>query len=544
MKKYIINIILVITALMLVPSCQDLTEVNENPNAIEPDQSDPNILITTVLSEISNQYIDGLGYGLFAGVMQHCQKDAWFSSFNDYDWSSESWEDYYGILRTNELLLHVSEQNEEYYSFHHGVGLIMKAFIFGLITDTWGDCPYSQALQGNGEITTPAYDSQKDVYLGVINTLKEAIPYLKASKGIEANADIFYHGDAEKWKKFANALLLRYYMRVSNKMPSFAEKGFAEVVNSGMIFTGNDDNAAAAYPGNNMEDSWPYNIVYDDTQGSNYRRIKACDTFTDELKALGDPRIHEWFNMVEVSTKLSDTVTVNGATYEIDGKMIRFFNPDSIDVASVDTSSDYVGIPPSLQFPQNYNLNPEGSQNSFNKYVSFLNDQFKEPKGDFLKARIITYSEVNFLLAEAVLKSWIGGNAEDYYNEAINASFDMWGIAGIDEYLLHDGVKWGTGSWDGPLEQLINQKWIASWTYQHEAWLDYLRTGYPKLSTGPNAVRDHIPYRFMYGSDESSYNTENYSAAVGRLEMTTYSQGIQDSPWSKPWLYQSGIDEP
>jgi len=537
MKRYIFNTIFVILSL-LGTACQDLTDVNENLNAIEPDRSDPNILFTTVVTKTATNYLE-TGYDRFAGVMQHCQKDGWSGGFNDFDWDANSWDDYFEILRTNELMITNSAKNEDFYAFHHAAGLIMKSYVFGMIADFWGDCPYTQALQGNGDYLTPVYDNQEDVYKGVIENLKEAVSLMKGSKAIDINADPLYNGDPEMWKMFANSLLLRYYMRVSNKLPEYARQGFAEVVNSNQIFTRIDDDAAVAYPGNNMDDSWPFNLVYDDSQGSNYRRIKACRTLIENQRENSDPRMHVWFNEVEIPTVLSDTVTVQGGEYEIDGQMTRLFHPDSISRVLINTNSDYVGLPQNLRLPETYNMNTD-PQNQINPYVSFLNNQFREPKGEYLKARLMTYSEVCFLLAEAALKGWIGGDVEDYYNAGVKASVEMWGAGGAVAYLQQDGVKWGTGNWNEPLEQLINQKWIASFTYEQEAWLDYLRTGYPKLVIGANAKQKHIPYRYMYGSDESSFNSVNYNAVVNdkaRLEPTRYTIGDADSQWSMPWLY-------
>ena len=535
MKRYIFNTIFVILTL-LGTACVDLTEVNENQNAVEPDHSDPNILLTTVVTKTATSYLE-TGYDKFAGVMQHCQKDGWSGAFNDFDWDANSWGNYFGILRTNQLMINNSAKNEDFYAFHHAAGLIMKSYVFGMITDLWGDCPYTQALQGNGDYMTPEYDSQEVVYKGIIENLKEAVALMKESTAIDANSDPLYHGEPEMWKKFANSLLLRYYMRVSNKMPDYAKQGFTEVVNANMFFSSIDDDAALSFPGNNMEDSWPFNLVYDDSQGSNYRRIKACRTLIENQREYNDPRIHVWFNRVEIPTVLSDTVTVQGGIYEINGQKTRFFHPDSVSPLAVNDNPDYVGIPQNLKLPEVYNMNTN-PQNQINPFVSYLNNQFKEPKGEYLKARLMTYSEVCFLLAEAADKGWITGNVEDYYNAGVTASIEMWDAGGALTYLQQDGVKWGTGNWDEPLEQIMNQKWISSFTYEQESWLDYLRTGYPKLVVGFNAKQKHIPYRYMYGDDESGYNTDNYNEAILRLEQTSYSSGQYDSPWSKPWLYQ------
>jgi len=90
----------------------------------------------------------------------------------------------------------------------------------------------------------------------------------------------------------------------------------------------------------------------------------------------------------------------------------------------------------------------------------------------------------------------------------------------------------------------MEQKWIASFTNASEAWFDWRRTGLPDLQTGPSPLRDAIPLRFYYGSDEKENNATNYLAAIENLETTSYSSSDDnDSAWSKMWLLQ-GTDEP
>src|SRR5687768_15509107 len=142
------NIKLIVCFVMftsLLLSCEDLTETNVDPNGIQPDKVNVNLVMPTVLTESAKAYVN-LGYQNIAGVVQHTQKDAWSSEHNDYDWGgSQDWSGYYGILRTNDLLYkRAVDLNLE---FHQGVALVMKAFMFGLITDLWGDAPYTNALK-------------------------------------------------------------------------------------------------------------------------------------------------------------------------------------------------------------------------------------------------------------------------------------------------------------------------------------------------------------------------------------------------------------
>src|SRR5690606_19761816 len=109
-----------------------------------------------------------LGYGDLAGTMQHTQKNGWNGGHNNYEWTnqSHSWQSYYSILRqVDEFHQKAKEDN---LLFHQGVALTMKAYVFGLITDLWGDAPFSQALMAEQGSTyyTPVFDPQRDIYLG------------------------------------------------------------------------------------------------------------------------------------------------------------------------------------------------------------------------------------------------------------------------------------------------------------------------------------------------------------------------------------------
>jgi len=129
-------------------SCHGLEDLNENPNQIGSENVDPNLLVPTVISGAAKTTL-GLGFGDIAGVMQHTQKDGWSGGHNAYDWSndSHSWNGYYSLLTNNKTLIEKAEADN--LEFHKGVGLVMKAYLFGMITDLWGDAPYSEALRGD-----------------------------------------------------------------------------------------------------------------------------------------------------------------------------------------------------------------------------------------------------------------------------------------------------------------------------------------------------------------------------------------------------------
>ncbi|CAM3325168.1 SusD/RagB family nutrient-binding outer membrane lipoprotein [Aquirufa ecclesiirivi] len=521
-------------------SCEDLTKVNINPNGVQPEVVNPNLVMPTVLTEMSKAYVN-LGYQDIAGVVQHTQKDAWSSGHNDYDWGgNQSWSGYYDILRNNDLLY--SRSVALNWEFQQGVALVNKAFMFGLITDLWGDAPYTNALKGETGGTDnilPAYDSQEVIYTGILADLEKANTLLSKQKSeysnIVDNVDVIYSGDPTKWRKLANSLALRYYMRISAKKPDVAKAGIEKIAKNPAnypVILANSDDATMGFPGTSDGTSWPANAVYD-VSGSNYRRIKMANTLVDYLQGVKDPRLGIWAAKVEIPLVVDATLPAKTDKI-IDGK--RYLSPDVVGNTKVDTDQEYVGLPTAFsQLPSAYNMNPTPGQTSFNPHVSFLAPMYKNASGALLRARLVSAAEVNFILAEAALKGYAVGDAKTFYENGVKASLTTWGVGSTSTtYLANPGVAFA-----GTVKQVMEQKWIASWTAATEAWFDFRRTGFPELKAGPVAKRQAIPVRFYYMQDELRINSKNTAAALDKLEVTNFSQADgKNSAWSKPWVIQ------
>ena len=144
-------------------------------------------------------------------------------------------------------------------------------------------------------------------------------------------------------------------------------------------------------------------------------------------------------------------------------------------------------------------------------------EQANTPLGiQVAKGVIMTYAELQFLLAEAAERSFIGGNAATYYMAGINASFDFYGINPEASYFTQTEVAY-TGSEEELLEKIGTQKWISLFFQGMEAWFDWKRTGYPTLTPAvDNQNDDKIPVRFIYPIIEQSLNAENRADAVSR----------------------------
>lgn len=543
-----ISSVLVLLAL-LISSCKNLTDMNINPNGVDPANASPNLLMATVITSTGGTML-GLGYGDIAGVMQHTQKDGWSSGHNNYDWSDQTWSGNYGILRNAQEMLVKSKASN--LDFQAGVALIFKAYNFGLIADLWGDAPFSQALKGEQGSTyfKPAFDSQKDIYLGVIAMLDSANTLLSKNlseyKEVNSSQDIIYGGDVSKWRKFANSLALRYYLRISSKEPALAQAGIEKIAgqptNYPLILDAADD-ANYSFVGLSSGDSWPTATQFS-TDQSNFTRVKLCATLVKKLEGLNDPRLGIWAAKVKIPLFV-DASKPDNYDQIVNGQRIvsqKIANDYQTKYGlPLDLDQNYVGYPPAWStFVFFYNLSPNLNQGDPNPHASQLNDIYATAAGPLLKVRLLTAAEVRFDLAEVALKGWnAGGTAAVHYNAGVKASLDAWGLgSSYNTYIANAGVAYA-----GTLSQIMDQKWIASWTSAAESWFDFRRTGLPALKSGPVAKRSVLPVRFMYGNNEMLYNPDNSKAAITKLESTAYSTDGQNSNWAKPWLLQ-GTSKP
>ena len=343
-------------------------------------------------------------------------------------------------------------------------------------------------------------------------------------------------------------------MRLSSKLPDYAKAGIEGIISdlaTYPIFTSNDDDATMAYVGASSSDSWPANTKNDfDATNSNFSRIQMCAGLRDVLLDYKDPRIAVWFNKVKIQIKVSTTypendIIVNGVRYLrpeflTSGNYVVYNKntwPANIAAGKilVDTL-EYVGIPTACQTGENvYNLNPNTSQGGYNDHVSALADKYKSATGPMLKARLISYTEICFILAESAKKGWNVGSQQTWYEKGVKASLELWGVGtSYNTYIAKPGV-----AYDASLNQIMIQKWIANWNMAVESWCDWRRTGLPDFVFGPLGKRAEMPIRFRYDAAEKSRNATNCSSAISKLVQTPFtSQDGNDSSWSKMWLLQ------
>ncbi len=463
-----IKAILFICLLISVSCTDDFDEINTNKN--EPENVSSNLLLSTV---ISNTLTDMVNTGWSNGnIVAQLTAKINFTGFDRYNWGSEGgkWNNFYGNLTEVELILASARSEAGKNTSYEAIALIMKSWIYANITDNWGNVPYSEAIGGETTgVFRPKYDSQEAIYQGILADLSKADELLAQGTPI-FGGDLLYNGNLNAWRKLANSLQLRYLMRISNRMD--VGNKIQDIVTNKPIFESNADNAVLQYPATSVATSFP--IGRGRIGGFDEHRLSQ--TSEAILKQYNDNRLITWFQPTD--------------------------NPN-------DDPDLFAGMPNGLS---------ENNASTFNggaSNVSRLNQALFFDSPNAVGAALIQFAEVQFILAEAAQKGWITGEAKAFYENGIIASFDYWNTTqDMTAYLAQDGVVY-----DGNLETIIRQKWLASFMVGMEAWYDFRRTGLPtNIQPGQDNVNSNrVPVRFLYPDEEQSLNAENYEQAVSAM---------------------------
>ncbi len=541
--KYIISILF--TVILIFGSCTDhFEELNKSPNN-PVDVPAINIFTKAIQQSVGRQ--DG-------GWIQHTYLGCWCQQwtkvqyidedkYEPRDMSGDFDAPYYEELADLKIVMDKATENED--DALLGAALVMKSWVFMHLTDMFGDIPYSEALQGfsaDGDIT-PAYDTQEDVYMGIIADLEQANTLLGSTTVNFGSGDIMYGGDPVKWQKFANSLRLRALNRIAGTPWSFtydmagtqgdvtttagaapyanADAEIATLLANDPIFESNADDANLVYPG------LPYrNPIFNTLYARTDQGIS--ETMVNWLVARNDPRIHIYAQP----------------------------RPDSYDAGAGDYSGlKYTGF-----------QNGEALLSAVFPSICLLGTKVAYTETSPLY--VLTYDETEFNVAEYYLRQGNMGQAQAHYEAGIAASMARWGCVdggtvspsyktGTDvvtisdvtqtvdyaTYLADPLVDWTAATTDGERAQLIcEQRWAAIFGQGVQAYHEVRRTGFPERTfefelMAANYPNMGIPIRLPYSLSEETYNGENLAAAKTRqnIELSNESMfstsGISSQMW-------------
>ena len=382
---------------------------------------------------------------------------------------------------------------------------ILKVAVLHRVTDAYGPIPYSALTSGS---LTVAYDSQAQVYAQMFKELGDAIDLLTEAPSTVfaplARFDRVFYGDATRWIQFANTLRLRLALRVAYVDAAlYQTQAAAAIANPKGLLTEN----AMLHKGSGAWENPIYVIEYNFNDGD----AKAGATIVTYMNGYQDPRRSAYF-----------TAGSDGNFYGV-----------------------RMGATVSTDYPK-----------------STLWSRVKCTNDDPLLW--MSGAESYFLLAEHYLRQQDEAAAKAQYEAGVAKSFELWGVSGADAYLavtdpvgaytdpVTAGNSYSTAltdvsvAWDsqegfeGHLEQIITQKYLAVFPEGEEAWAEFRRTGYPKViptrtnNSGGTINTDLQVRRLPYPREEYQANGANVTAGVALLRSESSNNGA-DNGGTRLW---------
>lgn len=440
---------------------KDFGDVNQNPTAT----TQPIVAGLLTNAQVSVTGLSSTGTPAIAGG-QYAQffTETQYSGTSLYTLPQNDFTPYYsGPLYDLQNIINLNQSKAS-----SAVSKILQQYIFWVVTDSWGEVPYSDALKGLTSIQ-PKYDTQEAIYKGIIATLTSAQAELDGSS---LAGDVIYGGDVASWKRAANSIKLLAAVQLSKVVPAasgYAATAVKEAIAAGVIES-NSQNMKVTFPGGGIKSPWY--TLYDGRKD-----FAESATMTDILKGLNDTRLSVYGGKSEAigNTESSDI----GVTYGLARNNVLAF----------------------------IEANPN--------WARVMRGDFRTTTGS---VTIVTAGEVYLARAEAASLGWTGEVVATDYVAGITASNGQWGLAAPTAAYIAAAPP--------TIANITIQRWIASYPDGHQAWAIWRKSatttnpkGYPALNPAPDAVNasKKIVSRFVYPTSEYSSNEKNVNAAVARL---------------------------
>ena len=502
MKKILLSLLAVGTLF----SCGDFDEINtdpDQPTVVTPEFLATNVILKTTESSTGKWFWQHSWLMKTSLSTEHLESYL-YNKFERTDFSR------YGWLTDARKMLEFAEADEtmpeEGKNAYRALNLFIRAFAFYQTTMEMGDIPCSEAIMAESDgIFSPKYDTQEEVFTTILNDLREASSLFQNAAAF--SGDPIYNGDPTLWLKNVNSFTLRVLNMLSEKetVGSIRVRDLFEQVAKEPLMENEGESYQRVYDSSKSAQWYPF---YFEVQ--NYWSYPVMSSFLiDMLKDLEDRRLF----------------------YYAEPAPIHENDP-------ADSYDSYSGVNPVLDYGTVQAEFTEGLHSHFNERYHLV------PEGE--PVRFISYSEIQFILAEAALRGWsTPASAEQHYNNAVRATMQFTfentpeayrhGVVIDDAYI--DAYLNGKAKFDpaNGLEQIMNQKMIAGFGQSDfNNYYDYRRTGFPRIPIDPttnmNEVNTQLPLRWMYPESEYSQNRENIEAAIDRQF------GGSDTPNEVMWL--------
>lgn len=416
--------IAILALALSVQSCSDYFDVGNNPNLVTAPS------VNSLLGSVTHRVgLNAQRYG--SAVSSYVQYTASPTSGSETDTYqitdlSTSWSQaYYGMSDAYDM---VSAAEESGATLHVGVGKLLIAYQLGLVADTWGTVPYTEAFN-KVDTFTPVYDSEEQVQETIGQLIDEAIVALGATDAtiaLDENLDVIHHGDVDAWLRTAHGLKARYLNKFTKK-PTYDPQAVLNALDNAYESSA-DDMKMGVFTGNN-----PWATIATNNLGG----------------TLGG-----W-----LSTNFINHL--NGHTYGI-------VDPRISRITDATVHGNYVGTP-----------NGGGNQgNAANTIHDECYISTNSPlTGNTSPIFIMTYAELKFVEAEAALRGGFAARAYAAYLDGIQASMNMLGVPAAEAEAYIEEPTVGVGANSLTLDLIFKEKYVVTYL-NYEAWNDARRHDY------------------------------------------------------------------
>ena len=491
-NKYLYRAGLSLLSLFLLLGCNNFEEINTNPD--DTTTVSASLLATNVILGFTKfggrdgkSLIADNALPKYVGYANEGQMD------QQYNKIGSGYFDAMTILPNIQKMIEYAQGGVMEDSYR-GVGAFAKAYTFYILTMEMGDIPYSEAGLGADGIYKVKYDTQEQVLKGVLDELQAADQYFAKGRTFDGDPTPF-KGDPAKWRKAVNAFALKVLMTVGKKETIDGinlKTRFAEIVSAGNIM-----DASTGY----------YGLMY--SSKNKHPLSGTNDLFT--------------------SRTILSSLLVNHLKMLNDRRLFYYGEPAGAKITEGLTPSDtaaYVGVDVDIEYAV---MNSGHSSNLY----SLLNKRYLQQEA-CEPLRVITFAEQQLILAEAVLKGWITGEAKAYYESGVKAALTDVMTQATASY-AHEmpvtadyiaGYFTGEAAFKTTAAEQLKQIWMQRYILQfmqdaETSFFEYRRNTYPVFPINPATSlnennRNGIPMRWLYPGAEANYNRQNLEEALNR----------------------------
>lgn len=517
----------------LFHSCETIElEQLENPNTLNPDQSDPDLLLNTVqLGYLTNMSTFNGNGSVLTRIEQFFGRD-YFNQLLGNDPLNGNWSRTYSSANgdTRGMIPNIAaieQQNaaagDGSLNYQEGVGKALLAHNMMLMVDYLGPVPFSQVNNPN-EFPAPEVDGGAMVYEAALGLLDEASALLADASG----TDLFYNtggavGTGEQWIRFINTVRLKAAITTgdlasfdaiiagNNFISSTADDFQFQYITNAVLPDGRHPEYIQDYTpsgANNYQSNWlMFTMLENDDPRLRYYFYRQTDC-TPGASCNPDP-------MGEAVTQLTCSIQTAPVHYITAGFEDQFCGLENGYWGR--PHGDNQGVPPDSFFRTANGVYPAGGLFDDDR---FGNVGLELGGGGAGIEPFILASYVDFWRAERALAGGDVAGAAASLQQAISKSVTKVLTFGaidptanpdffVDDATANDFVSSIVADFNNASTQdeqfniLAEQNWIAQFGGGAEAYNFYRRTGFPTTLTPnlePNPGR--FPRSFPYASGE------------------------------------------